>query len=94
MKPWALASFSICWPNQPVPAAVVPAVVIEMYSPGLLRCRMRAAPISLWIAAVFSYSGSSRSKSIAFNWYLSTTFWYPAAVASGVPQVWPSLVPP
>src|SRR5438105_4594075 len=45
------------------------------------------------MAASFSYSGSSRSRSIAFRRYLSITFWYAPAVAFGSPQVWPSLVP-
>jgi hypothetical protein len=48
----------------------------------------------LCTAAVFSYSGSSRSKSIALSPYFVTTCWYAAAVASGEPQVWPSFVPP
>src|SRR5439155_284301 len=54
---------------------VVAAVVIDTYRPGLFCWRILAAPISLWIAAVFSYSGSSRSKSIAFSPYLVTTCW-------------------
>ncbi len=62
--------------------------------PGFFCWRILAAPISLWMAAAFSYSGSSRSKSSALRPYLSTTCWYAAAVASGVPQLWPSLVPP
>ena len=74
VKPSALASLSICWPNQPVPAAV-PAVVTETYRPGLFCCRIWAAPISLATAAAFSYSGSSRSKSIALSSYLVTTCW-------------------
>ena len=93
MKPRLFASLSICWPNQPVPAAV-PAVVTDTYRPGLFCCRICAAPSSLWTAAAFSYSGSSRSKSIALSAYLVTTCWYAAAVAAGVPQVWPSFVPP
>src|SRR3569833_4421311 len=66
----------------------------ETYRPGVFCWRILAAPISLWIAAAFSYSGSSRSKSIALSAYLLTTCWYAAAVEAGSPQVWPSLVPP
>src|SRR6266540_3323288 len=69
-------------------------MVTDRYSPGLSRCRICAAPSSFATAVAFSYSGSSRSKSSAFSEYRSTTCWYAAAVAAGVPQVCPSLVPP
>ena len=93
MKPSDLAVISTFWPKNPVPLAV-PAVVIDTYRPGLLRCRICAAPSSLLMAAVFSYSGSSRSKSTALSEYLLMTCWYAAAVAEAVPHVWPSFVPP
>ncbi len=64
VKPSAFAWSSIWVPNQPVPA-VVPGVVTETYRPGLSCCRICAAPISLATAVAFSYSGSSRSKSMA-----------------------------
>lgn len=93
VKPCDFASSSICLPNQPVPSAV-PAVVTETYRPALFCWRILAAPISLWMAAVFSYSGSSRSKSIACRPYLVITCWYAAAVEAGSEQTWPSFVPP
>src|SRR6266702_396019 len=93
VKPSALAVFSTFWPKKPVPAAV-PAVVMEMYRPALLRCRICAAPISLLMAVVFSYSGSSRSRSMALSEYLLITACSAAAVAAAEPHVWPSLVPP
>src|SRR5207245_1271353 len=79
----------------PVPSPpVVPAVVMDTYRPELFCCRIFAAPISLWIAAEFSYSGSSRSKSTALSPYLVITAWYALAVDCGSPHTWPSLVPP
>jgi hypothetical protein len=93
VKPIDLAWSISCVPNQPVPAAV-PGMVTETNRPGLSACSFLAAPSSFAIAAVFSYSGSSRSKSIALSEYLVMTCWYAAAVAATVPQVWPSLVPP
>lgn len=93
VKPCDFASSSICLPNQPVPSAV-PGVVTDTYSPALFCCRILAAPISFLMAAVFSYSGSSRSKSIACRPYLVMTCWYAAAVEAASEQVWPSLVPP
>src|SRR5579859_3199066 len=93
MKPRLCASCSSCLPKNPVPS-VVAAVVTDTNSPGLLRCRICAAPTSLAIAVLFSYSGSSRSKSMALSPYLLITCWYAAAVDCGSPQVWPSLVPP
>ncbi|WP_244170507.1 hypothetical protein [Amycolatopsis tolypomycina] len=90
VNPIALAWSSSCVPNQPVPAAV-PGMVTDTNRPGLFACNVFAAPSSLAIAAVFSYSGSSRSKSIALSEYWVMTCWYAAAT---VPQVCPSLVPP
>lgn len=74
VKPRFLDLSSSCVPNQPVPADV-PGMVTDTNSPELLRCRIWAAPSSLLIAASFSYSGSSRSKSIACRPYLSMTCW-------------------
>src|SRR6266487_2707841 len=45
VKPWLLASFSICLPNHPVPSAVA-AVVTDTYSPGLFRWRIFAAAVA------------------------------------------------
>ncbi|WP_230862378.1 hypothetical protein [Amycolatopsis camponoti] len=48
-------------------------MVTDTNRPGLLACNVFAAPSSFAMAAVFSYSGSSRSKSIALSEYLLMT---------------------